>query len=410
MKEPGGDGRHRDEDGELSQKRSDPVNKNLSTPVATSFRPMSPARFGNRWIWTLAPHLLDFLIFLLVLLLLAKGLVRLRAQGLYRTVPLYLLAFFNVYLSFRGITPCRLIIGLFSLPSGSEPDHGDILPGVSSDSMDLSAAAGPVGPPLQATFADLSYAHESPLQKLDLYLPALEGGAAPLVIWIHGGALRVGDKSSMPRRNLGPPPKPRGRNGPYQIQVPDVAALTARGYAVASLNYRLGSWMVTAAAPAIRDGKAAVRFLRANAAKYGLDPERFAVWGNSAGGYMAAMMGATGDQATIFDEQARGGAAVSSAVQAVVVWFGAEDRLLFPRLDINNYLPIAKTLPPFRIVNGDADPVISPLQARRLHQGLIKVGATSSLTILPGAGHEDPVFMATQMAPTLAFLDRTFGC
>ncbi len=266
-----------------------------------------------------------------------------------------------------------------------------------------------MGPPLQATFADLSYAHESPLQKLDLYLPALEGGSAPLVIWIHGGALRVGDKSSMPRRNFGPPPKPRGRSGPYQIQVPDVAALTARGYAVASLNYRLGSWMVTAAAPAIRDGKAAVRFLRANAAKYGLDPELFAVWGNSAGGYIGAMMGATGDQATIFDDPALGHAGVSSAVQAVVVWYGAEDRLLLPRLDINNYLPIAKTLPPFRIVNGDADPVISARQARRLHQGLIRAGATSSLTILPGAGHEDPVFMATQMAPTFAFLDRAFG-
>ena len=262
---------------------------------------------------------------------------------------------------------------------------------------------------MQATFADLRYAHESPLQKLDLYLPAPECGSAPLVIWIHGGALRVGDKRSMPRRNFGPPPQPRGRNGPYQIQVPDVAALTNRGYAVASLNYRLGSWMVTAAAPAIRDGKAAVRFLRANAVKYGLDPERFAVWGNSAGGYIGAMIGATGDQATIFDDPAPGHAGVSSAVQAVVVWFGAEDRLLLPRLDINNYLPTAKTLPAFRIVNGDTDPVISPRQALRLHQGVIKAGGGSSLVILPGAGHEDPVFMTTQMAPTFAFLDRTFG-
>jgi acetyl esterase/lipase len=386
------------------------LNKNLSTPVATSFRLMRPAGFRSRWISTLAPHLLDFLVIVLLLRLVAMGLVRLRAHGLYGTAPLYLLAFSYVYLSFRGITPCRLVIGLFSRRVGPEPaDYGDSSPVASAYSPAFSAAAAPGGPPLQATFANLSYANESPLQKLDLYLPAPEGGSAPLVIWIHGGGLRVGDKSSMPRRNFGPPPKPRGRSGPYQIQVPDVAALTARGYAVASLNYRLGSWMVTAAAPAIRDGKAAVRFLRANAAKYGVDPERFAVWGNSAGGYIGAMMGATGDQATIFDDPALGHAGVSSAVQAVVVWYGAEDRLLLPRLDINNYLPIAKTLPPFRIVNGDADPVISPLQARRLHQGLIKAGATSSLTILRGAGHEDPVFMVTQMAPTFAFLDRTFG-
>jgi acetyl esterase/lipase len=175
------------------------------------------------------------------------------------------------------------------------------------------------------------------------------------------------------------------------------------------MNYWLGSWMVTAAAPAIRDGKAAVRFLRANAAEYGLDPERIAIWGNSAGGYIGAMMGATGDQATIFDDPVLGHAVAASAVQAVVVWFGAEDRLLLPSLDVNRYLPTAKTLPPFRIVNGEADPVISPRQARRLHEGLIEAGATSSLTILPGAGHEDPVFMATQMTPTFAFLDRTFG-
>jgi acetyl esterase/lipase len=359
-----------------------------------------------RWISTLTPHLLDLLIFWLVLFLLARGLVRFRVRGPYSTASLYLLAIAYAGLSIRGLTPCRLIL---SRRLGREPAaYGTPSPSVSADSP-FSVGADPVGPPLQATVADLSYAHESPLQKLDLYLPEPQGGLAPLVIWIHGGGLRVGDKKSMPRRNFGPPPKPRGRSGPYQIQVPDVAALTAKGYAVASLNYRLGFSMVTAATPAIRDGKAAVRFLRANAAKYGLDPERFAVWGNSAGGYVGAMMGATGDQATIFDDPALGHAGVSSAVQAVVVWYGAEDRLLLPRLDINNYLPTAKTLPPFLIANGDADLVISPRQARRLHEGLIEAGATSFLTILPGAGHEDPAFMTTQMAPTFAFLDRALG-
>jgi acetyl esterase/lipase len=63
-----------------------------------------------------------------------------------------------------------------------------------------------------------------------------------------------------------------------------VAALTAKRYAVVSLNYRLGTSMRAAAVPAVQDGKAAVRFLRANAGKYQLDLNRFAVWGNSAGG------------------------------------------------------------------------------------------------------------------------------
>ncbi|HYY28126.1 MAG TPA: hypothetical protein VE860_09295, partial [Chthoniobacterales bacterium] len=81
----------------------------------------------------------------------------------------------------------------------------------------------------------------SPAEKLDLYLPAKGDRPAPLVIWIHGGAFRLGDKRSMPRRNFGPPPTPTGPDGPYQIQVPNVEALVARGYAVVSLNYRLAT-------------------------------------------------------------------------------------------------------------------------------------------------------------------------
>lgn len=269
--------------------------------------------------------------------------------------------------------------------------------------------AQPSDAPPRPAAADVAYADRSPAQKLDLYMPPAGNVSAPLVIWIHGGGFRVGDKRSMPRRDFGPAPKAVSRDGPYQVQVPDVAALTARGYAVVSLNYRLGTTMGTAALTAVQDGKAAVRFLRANAARYHLDPNKFAVWGNSAGGYTAAMLGATGDQPTVFDDPSLGNADVSAAVQAVVVWFGAEDRLPGAELKIARYLPTAKKLPPFMIANGDADQVIEPIQAHRLHDALIAVGASSTLTILPGAGHEDPAFMATQMSPTLAFLDRTFG-
>jgi acetyl esterase/lipase len=271
----------------------------------------------------------------------------------------------------------------------------------------IAAQSGPSVP--SPSFADLAYADKSPAQKFDLYLPAAGGALSPVVIWIHGGAFMVGDKRSMPRRSFGPAPKPVGPMGPYQIQVPDVAALTAKGYAVVSLNYRLGASMAAAAIPAVQDGKAAVRFLRANAGKYHLDPNRFAVWGNSAGGYMAAMLGVTGDQPSVFDDPGLGHADVSSAVQAVVVWYGAEDRLPDPNLRIAKYLSSAKLLPPFKIANGDADQTISSVQAQRLQDALVKVGANSTLTILVGAGHEDPLFMETQMAPTFAFLDRAFG-
>jgi acetyl esterase/lipase len=164
--------------------------------------------------------------------------------------------------------------------------------------------------------------------------------------------------------------------------------------------------MSAAAIAAIQDGKAAVRFLRASAATYHLDPGKFAVWGDSAGGYMAAMLGATGDQPTVFDAPNVG---TSSAVQAVVVWFGAEDRLPRAELRVAGYLHGANTLPPFMIANGDADPIISAEQAFRLHAALLEAGGSATLSILHGAGHEDPAFMTTQMLPTFRFLDRTFG-
>ncbi|MEO6995951.1 MAG: alpha/beta hydrolase [Lacunisphaera sp.] len=262
---------------------------------------------------------------------------------------------------------------------------------------------------LRPTFADLSYADKSPFEKLDLYLPLHRNGPSPLVIWIHGGGFTMGDKQSMPRVDFGPAPKPLGKNGPYQVQVPDVVALTSAGYAVVSLNYRLGISLFTDAKAAVTDGKAAIRFLRANAQRYGLDPTRFAVWGNSMGGFMAAMLGVTGDQPTGFDDPSLGNSEVSSAVQAVIVWYGAEDRMPGNSLKIANYLSTARSLPPFAIVNGDADPVVSVEQAQRLQTVLTAAGGKAALTVLHGAGHEDPRFMETQMQPSLEFLNKVFG-
>jgi len=267
---------------------------------------------------------------------------------------------------------------------------------------------------LRPTFSDLPYANKSPFQKLDLFLPNQGGGTFPLVIWMHGGGFMVGDKRSMPRRQFGPPPKFLGPMGPYQIQVPDVVALTAKGYAVVSLNYRLnykiGEHVYKAAIAGFEDGKAAVRFLRANAGKYNLDPDRFAVWGNSAGGYIAAMLGVTGDQPTVFDDPASPDAVVSSAVQAVVVWYGAVDAdFLSPDIRMVHYIPTAKVLPPFLITNGESDPNVKAENAKRLDEALVKAGARCTLTLIPGAGHEDPAFMATQMVPTFEFLDSVLS-
>ena len=265
---------------------------------------------------------------------------------------------------------------------------------------------------IRPAFSDVKYGGLSSAETLDIYLPDGVDHPVPLVIWIHGGGFSVGDKRSMPRTDFGPPPKDAGPYGPFQIQVPDVSALINEGFAVVSLNYRLGSPIISShsmadgALNAIRDGKAAVRFLRANSVRYGFDPDRIAVWGNSAGGYMAAILGVTGDQATIFDDPTLRNESTSSSVQAVVVWFGAEDRLPGDNFQIAHYIPRAKKIPPFSIANGDVDRIISVLQAQRLRDELLKAGAKCSLTILKDAGHEDPAYTSQQMLPTIAFLNE----
>jgi len=118
-----------------------------------------------------------------------------------------------------------------------------------------------------AAYRDLAYVpggHER--QKLDLYVPAAGEGPFPLIVWIHGGSWTYGSKEDC---------------------VPVPWAL--KGYAVASVNYRLSQ---DAAFPAqIEDCKAAIRWLRAHAREYRLDRDRLIAWGDSAGGHLAALLG-----------------------------------------------------------------------------------------------------------------------
>lgn len=275
-------------------------------------------------------------------------------------------------------------------------------------------ASGPASAAVAAptTIDDLVYAHADFLETLDLYLPAPGTKPAPLVVWLHGGGWRTGDKKALdhyPDPSAPVPPRTDCRDI-VQVQVPDVAALNAQGYAVAGVDYRIDHSPVHA----VQDAKAAVRYLRANAARYHIDPDQFAVWGDSAGGYSAIMLAVTADQHTVFDDPALGNPTVSSAVQAVVDWYGAVESadLPGPYTQAENPFPYIanarQPLPPFRIVQGDADCVVPLQHSRDLYNALIKSGTTATLTVLHGAGHEDPAFMRTQPAPTLAFLNRTF--
>src|SRR5204862_2061067 len=108
--------------------------------------------------------------------------------------------------------------------------------------------------------------------KLDLYLPEKAAGPLPLLIWVHGGGWQNGSKDGCP---------------------PLRGGYLERGYAVASIGYRLSQHAVFPAQ--IEDCKAAIRWLRAHAQEYGLDKARFGVWGSSAGGHLVALIGTSGD-------------------------------------------------------------------------------------------------------------------
>lgn len=158
---------------------------------------------------------------------------------------------------------------------------------------------------IQRKTFDLPYAHLSPAQKLDIYWPAEGDGPFPVIVSIHGGAFMGGDKRD--------------------VQLVPMLAGLERGYAVVGVNYRMSG---EAKFPAlVHDVKAAIRWMRANAATYHFDPGRIAVWGGSAGGYLALMAGVTAGVAGL-DDLSLGNPAQPSDVQAVVAWFPPTNFLL----------------------------------------------------------------------------------
>jgi len=228
---------------------------------------------------------------------------------------------------------------------------------------------------------------------LDLYVPE-EGPdkALPLVVWIHGGGWRAGSKEGC--RAL---------------------PLAGEGYVVASINYRLTHEAVFPAQ--IFDCKAAIRWLRAHAQEYHIDPDRVGVWGSSAGGHLVALLGTSGDVKAL--EGDLGNPEQSSRVQAVCDWFGptdfltmrqqaserrrrldaarpsAELQLIGGTIDERRGLAVlaspvtyvSEDDPPFLIAHGDSDPVVPVQQSQLFHDALKKAGVDSALLVLEGQGH-----------------------
>lgn len=206
-----------------------------------------------------------------------------------------------------------------------------------------------------------------------------------------------------------------------------VALLAFRGYFAASIDYRLSQ---EAKFPAqLEDCQLAIRYLRGNAPRLGLDPNRFGVFGVSAGGHLAALLGATSSVEE--PDYAAGNIDQRSNVQAVVAWSGVfnfmrvatqqhnatspdtmtaqllggplkgnEDRVA--RADPATYLPGSTT--PFLLVHGERDKLVPPSESVLLHEALVAHGGTSRLLLLPGRGHG--FLGVSALRQTFSFLDE----
>ncbi len=268
---------------------------------------------------------------------------------------------------------------------------------------------------------DLVYAKKSAAQRLDLYLPDRHSGRLPLVIYIHGGAFMMCDKRD--------------------IQVIPHFEVLRHGYALASLNYRMSGEAIFPAA--VHDCKCAVRWIRAHAERYDLDPDQFAAMGGSAGANLSAML-ATSAGVVELENGSQGYDGYSSAVQACVAWFGPTD---FTKMDeqlaelglgprdhneadspesmymggkiteldrgyVNKANPmtyINENLPPIYIQHGSRDNLVPVLQSKIFAEAIEKkLGAGRVVfEILEGAVHADPAFETPEnMAKVIKFLDE----
>ncbi len=269
------------------------------------------------------------------------------------------------------------------------------------------------------TTIDVQYGDGHVRQRLDVYLPAdaLFGPPRPVLLFIHGGGWQGGDKNTTAAR---------------------VNQFVRLGFVGVSINYRLSG---DAPHPAqIHDCKAAIRWVRANAASLNADPQRIGIWGTSAGGHLVALVGTSGDVPGLEGAVGPNGA-FPSDVQAVADWFGPTDLLWItgthgacnspesrmvgvclqtlidnpndPDLDderahVASASPVTHASPqdpPFLIQHGTADPVVDPHHGTLLKQALDGAGVSNALRFVQGAGHglsaDEELYVRRFMVETL---------
>ncbi len=267
-------------------------------------------------------------------------------------------------------------------------------------------------------YVNLYYANTTnDLQKLHLIMPPnkAELDKVSVLIFIHGGGFAGGESNGM--------------NILYTAEGP-LRALE-KGYAVALVDYRLSQRSQGARGAffpePIYDIKAAIRYLRANASLYGLDTDRFAIWGESAGGHLVNFVGLTNNDPK-YDNLSMGNAGYSSAVQAVVSFYAITDMTTDAnaqyRYDIlgSNYTntemikeasPISHvtaSAPPTYLQHGMADTEVHYTDSERLYDLIMEKtgGNGSKLELFPGITHAVRKFTTAQnVGKILTWLDNT---
>jgi acetyl esterase/lipase len=261
-----------------------------------------------------------------------------------------------------------------------------------------------------ADHADIAYGTGA-RHKLDIYLPA-GAGPHPFVVDIHGGAFKMGDKTMSAATEQ----------------------ILAAGIAIVRINYRLTGTDIWPAQ--LDDCLAAVAFLRSNGGNYGLDPARMALWGQSAGGFLAVSTALSlvqagqppqavidffgpmvfgemdSDMAALGKTAAMGTADIAESPESVLLGYPVGEN----RERANAAGPVGRLaaatglrLPPIMIRHGEADPLIAPTQSERLRDAWAAQDATAEVdfALVPAGGHgggdfnEDAVLL-----PTAAFLTK----
>ena len=262
------------------------------------------------------------------------------------------------------------------------------------------------------TYVDIPNGFARPFLKMDVMKP-VSSQPTPALVFVSGNGWRSIDSAAL---------------------VPQLAAIAKAGYLVASIEYRI---IGEANFPEpLKDVKSAIRFLRANAKTFNINPDRIAVMGNSAGGHLSALAATTGDAKEFENDKWPG---QSSAVQAAVIFYGPMD--LTKQLDnVNNRISdgsyvesallgfnvkdpanadkvkkanpivyVSDRTPPFLIVHGTKDVVVPISESEALYSALSAANRPVTLVKVDGSGHSFGQVSSTPevMSEILQFLDKT---